>query len=721
MSTKHHKPKTGNNAASQITRQDSETLVSSVLNHLNKELLKKASKMLCNADKSLSEQGDQAELNSSYGTILQLLRTHGGNIYNAFSMAINNEGNNDAAEADGISLVGQDEIEELVAVTTMYTNAMNTYGQEVSNLNTRLEHLEEITNSEIDKQRLDLKFICEAFKTSLSDTGMELEDKMLLFKLFDREVSSQLAGMYRSFNRQFIKAGVLPVISYKVDSDDNDNKDDDEGLKSDENKSADDGSCSVTEISSFLSKYMHGASAAEGKDIPESFKKVPTDKEYKNSYARADVMEALSKLQSDLLNKGGDAGVLDAEQIKRSIMADMGTSSGGVVTKQVNLLDQRSIDFVGMMFNEITNDESVSKITSNLLLRLQIPVIKVAMIDDEMFSSEDHPVRNTLDMVSQAGKGITAEDDDMYRKLEKIVEGILKDYDVNTASFESAVDELKTLIDAEEELAAENEKKEQRALIESHARDVVLTVLRHLLSSKQLPRNMQPLVLKHWSTLMLNQYVQHGKKSNLWMQSIMLLKLLLKCLQPIKSKAQWQMLSNNHEPLVEAVNDSLYETQQDKSEIDIQIETLKATFLEMLDEYGIKIAQEEKDANTESVESFDEISFPLEDVENDEDVSGVEEQDNIAREKIARLPSDIYPGVWCVVFNGDDKPVRRLKLSVILTEIAKLIFVDSRGIKVLEKDAGDFADELENDKSKLISDHSAFDRALGKVINNIAA
>jgi len=444
-------------------------------------------------------------------------------------------------------------------------------------------------------------------------------------------------------------------------------------------------------------------------------------------------MNALSKLQNNLTKAEirKNAVKLDVEHIKRAIMADMGSSNGSAITKKVHLLDQRSIDFVGMMFNAITNDGSVSKVIKNLLMLLQIPVIKAAMLDEKLFTQEDHPARSTLDLVSRAGKGVTEENDHVFIRLEKIVNGILREYDVDIASFERAVNELQKLITIEEEVAAENERVEQLEIIKDHARDVVLSEMRHLTTSKILPRNVQPLVLKHWPTLMCNRYINHGKESNEWIVSLMLLKLLMKCLQPIKDKSQWQLLSNNHEPLVEAMNDELYETQQDKKEIDAQVSALKQTFLKMLDDYGYKLVEEEpaadasKQANNAApyVEeaNIDAANEVFEETEHDDEVAKIKEQARIAREKIAKLPSDLHPGVWFKIFNGEDKPARRLKLSVVLTEVAKLIFVDCHGVKVIEKDAGDFAHELENEQSKFIADHSTFEHALGAVIHKLAA
>jgi len=726
-----------------------DALIHNVFNRLNVQLLQRVSDMLNSADSSLStlaENAESEEVKCKYLNLMHILRSERSNIDKAFFIAINKKINSDEhSQDDELSLVDQDEMEEMVAVTTMYSNAMDNYGQEVNNLEARFEYLEMMSNKTLSKRSVDPRHICEAFQTALKQVDTTLDYKLLLFKLFDMEVSSRLGDMYKSLNQIFIDAGVMPEIAYKAKnldsakSADKPSKDD-KGFKVREaryydpqkNKTSDFIPRSQDEISYFISQFMNGFTTAKGEGIPESFSTVPSDKDNHNCYSRNDLMNALSKLQNKLtkVKTKANVGKLDAEHIKRAIMADMGSSNGGAITKKVHLLDQRNIDFVGMMFTAITTDESISKVIKNLLMLLQIPVIKAAMLDEKLFTQEHHPARSTLDLISKAGKGVTEEKDHVFIKLEQIVNGILREYDVDIASFECAVDELQRLITIEEEVAAENEKIEQLEIIIGHARDVVLTEMRHLTTNKKVPKSVQPLVLKHWPTMMCNRYVNHGKESSEWLLSLMLLKLLMKCLQPINNKSQWQQLNANHEPLIEAVNDELYETQQDREEIDAQISALKQTFMKMLDDYGYKLVEEPKAEAPEQTstaapyveeENIDAANEELAENEHDEEVARIEEQARIAREKISKLPSDLHPGAWFQIFNGNDKPVRRLKLSIVLTEVAKLIFVDCHGVKVMEKDAGDFAHELKNEQSKFIADHSTFEHALGAVIHKLAA
>lgn len=731
-----------------------QTLISSIYDCLNTRLLYQMNVMLDGASdvlSDMSENTESSEMRNRYLDVMSRLHIEHSKIESGFFIALNNNLKtqqtpaHEGDTANELELVGHDEMEEMVAITTMTAGAMNAYGEEISNLETRLEYLEITVPDLFEKTALSPNRVCEAFQQSLNAIDMATSEKLVMFNLFDRSVVSQLGDMYSQLNQLLIDEGILPEIMFT--SQRHEEPEEETVVRAaryydpQESRAGNFISRSQQEIDHMVSQFMNGFTVAKGEDIPASFSVIPSDKDRLNGYTRKQVTRALSRLQNKLLQSGNKGESLDTEQIKRSLMEDMASTNGGAQTKKVSVLDERSIDFVGMMFKAITQDENISKAITNLLQRLQIAVTKVAMLDEKLFSRPDHPARRTLDLISEAGKGVVDEDDRVCQELENIVDDVLEEYEVDIASFEKATEALQELIDNERQLAEAREKEEQRAIIKQHARDVVLTELRYASSSKHLPAQVQPLVLKHWSSLMLNRYIRYGKESSEWTESALLLKLLIKCLQPIKSRKQWQMLKINHMPLVDAVNDELYETQQDKVEINDQVEKLKQTFLKMLDDYGFRMVKQEA-AVTATAEAQDTASnvvelkqahddtAPVEEDGSDDDEelvatndekAQIEQKAMEARDKLAQLPGDVKPGVWFQIFNGEDRVARRLKLSVILTEVARLIFVDCRGVKVIEKDAGDFIAELNDNKSRCIADHSTFEHALGQVIHSLAA
>ena len=735
------------------------TLIHTISDCLNTRLLYQINEMLDGASDALfelSENSDSSEMQNCYLNVMSRLRVEHGDIQSGFFIALNNNLTMRHSEEAGgagneLELVDRDEMEELVRITTLTAGAMNAFGEEISNLETRLEYLEITVPDLFEKTALSPNRICEAFRQALKAIGMATPDKLVMFDLFDRFVCSQLGDMYRELNQLLIDEGILPEIIFNTQR--HEEPEEETVVRSahyydpQDNKHSNFIPRSQQEIDHMVSQFMNGFTVAKGEGIPASFSVIPTDNDRLNGYSRKEVTKALSRLQNKLLKSGDRSKPVDTEQIKRSLINEMASAHGGAATKKVSVLDERSIDFVGMMFNAITQDDSISQAITGLLKQLQVAVTKVAMLDQKLFSHPDHPARRTLDLISEAGKGVVDENDSVCHELQTIVDDVLEEYEVDIASFEKAADSLQELIENERNHAEAKEKEEQRAIIKQHAREVVLTELRYASASKHLPAPVQPLVLKHWPTLMLNRYIRHGKDSQEWVESALLLKLMIKCLQPIRNNKQWKMLKNNHLPLVEAVNDELYETQQDKAEIDDQVDKLKQTFLKMLDEYGFKMVIEEavvSDGNTAAVTAdasaavsnvveFKQAGKETLPVEEDDtgdeeeldqandDQTQIERLAQAAKDKLAQLPGDVKPGVWFQIFNGEDRVVRRLKLSVILTEVAKLIFVDCHGVKVIEKDAGDFIAELKDNKSCCIADHSTFEHALGKVIHSLAA
>ena len=496
--------------------------------------------------------------------------------------------------------------------------------------------------------------------------------------------------------------------------------------------------------------YMSGdmTVSPDAIDLPESFKKAPSydEIEGKDCYARKDVVVALSKLQEALIAQENDDAELtpsscsvDIGIIKSSLFNSMHVQTDSSVTgKHVNLLDERSIDFVGMMFDVMAEDDVIPPLIKAQLMRLQISVIKVSITDKTLFENEQHPVRNVLNLITEVGQGVSNEDDGDYIKLSSVISKLLKDYYMDITSFKRAEKELKALLSRKEATVKKNEHEEQRKIIKQHARNVVLTELKCLSAKKTIPKAVQPLVLKYLPTLMINQYVLHGRDSTQWETSTSLIRRLIQCLQPLKRNEDWLYLKENESELIHDLKITLCKTSQDKQTILDLLGSLKSLFHDMIFDFGFTNV-----ADTTNPEHLADIVNEMEIIETngvsvdqtlvigppaDSSVTvfsdaekELQEALTAARSKIDSLPEQVHPGVWFEIYNGEEHAVRRLKLSVILNDTARIVFSDRRGNTVMEKDAGDFTNELATNKSRVIADHSTFDNALGSVIASLVA
>ena len=307
---------------------------------------------------------------------------------------------------------------------------------------------------------------------------------------------------------------------------------------------------------------------------------------------------------------------------------------------------------------------------------------------------------------------------------------------MDISSFRRAEKELIALNSRKEGLVLKKEREEQRRVIKEHARNVVLTELKCLSAKKTIPKSVQPLVLKYLPTLMINQYVQHGRDSELWAGSTVLLKKLIQCLQPLKKNDDWAYLNDNSSNLIMELSAALCKTGQDVLTIQGLLTDLKTLFQDMIFDFGFNDIPDKT-----NVEKLSEIVNEMEIIDvkalNATGPASVMNEDGIlpltdeeqeiedalssAQSKINGLPETVHPGVWFEIYNGEEHVVRRLKLSVILSDTAKIVFCNRQGKTVMEKDAGVFTEELASEKSRVIADHSTFDNALGSVIAALAA
>ncbi len=717
-----------------------DSVIESVYKTLNEQLMQLFDGMVKSATDKLVvlesqlysyENQKECERQSLERESIRYLLSNSNNITSKFFININEQlkpdtDNSDTPLNNELSLVSHEEMEEMVAITTMHANALNAFGETISNLNTRVEYLE-IKNAPIFASKaISPKEISEAYQKTLNQLNLGTEVNLELFKLFDEEVIQKLESMYGSLNQIFIDADIMPEI---IHTSHDFEAPEEESTYSSETADYYDAQKNVhtnfiprsqAELNNIVSQFTRGNISVPGdeQELPASFYKDPAVQNIdgKKYYQRKDVVRSLNRLQKKILDQGKNTELNTAEEIKRSLMADIAGNDNDGIAKKVSVLDERNIDFVGMMFNAITGDDSISDVVTDLVTQLHVPVIKVALNDEQLFQDKAHPTRKVLNLIPKAGKGVTHTEDKLYGKIEHVVKDILAEHDVDVDSFYKAVDALHKIIHIEEETSANNEKEEQRNIIKEHGRTVVVAELRKYSTGRCIPKDVQPLILKHWATLMLNRYIKHGNESELWTQSSMLCKLIIDMLQPVKHKFQLKQLSKQYNALIEVVHDELYETKQDKTGIDILLATLKNTYERIIDKHAHLMIDEEKMSRVEI-----DYAVQKEMAEYDAAMARIKEEEESVVDKVARLPTYVKPGAWFEIYNGEDHPIRRLKMSVILIETGKIVFVDRKGIKGIEKDAGEFAEELNNNKSRIIADHSTFDHALGKVISIMAA
>ena len=193
------------------------------------------------------------------------------------------------------------------------------------------------------------------------------------------------------------------------------------------------------------------------------------------------LMEVLASLPPPTLPTSwvGDADEehWDPERLKLELRRNLGSRlhpgrssapAGQAEERNIPLGEHEDvIDMVAMMFGFIQKDDALPAAVQALLSRLQLPYLRLALIDAEMFSDADHPARALMDRLAEVGKGCTPDSPMLAEKMlrmHSLVGRIVKNHDVTRAFFERERTQFRAWSDMLDARAAERERDQVAAL-----------------------------------------------------------------------------------------------------------------------------------------------------------------------------------------------------------------------------------------------------------------
>jgi hypothetical protein len=198
-------------------------------------------------------------------------------------------------------------------------------------------------------------------------------------------------------------------------------------------------------------------------------------------YVTSDIIAGLSSIQSNTAIASFHGGSQNSgEVIKTKVLQAVVQSHDGEDEKSLNNTDADVIDIVSMMFDYILNDKSLPERTKIVIARLQIPMVKVAILDKAFFNKKTHPARALLNELAYASNILDSEYDDaetLFAEVERVVGRVLDEFDNDIKLFSELLSEFveflatevqanklaeQMILDAKQKVADELEKRLQR-------------------------------------------------------------------------------------------------------------------------------------------------------------------------------------------------------------------------------------------------------------------
>ena len=276
----------------------------------------------------------------------------------------------------------------------------------------------------------------------------------------------------------------------------------------------------------------------------------------------AELLGSLTRIQhGDVSMVAGGSLPLAATLIQPGTTNVLRELKATSLASDMGQLDAMTLDIVAMLFDEIFDDANIPAAVKGLIGRLQIPTLKVALLDKTFFSRRDHPARLLLDSLGEIGLALPAEFDQestLYNRIQAVLRKLIDGFQEDIGIFDELRVELEQLIAEEnkgaEEAAARVAKRiEEKERLEV-AKAVAQNEIKRRAESGKIPRSVLKFLAEHWVKLMLVAHAKHGPDSELWKTAIGTMDLLIWSVIPSKTLEERRLLAGKLPGLLKRVN-----------------------------------------------------------------------------------------------------------------------------------------------------------------------
>ncbi len=249
----------------------------------------------------------------------------------------------------------------------------------------------------------------------------------------------------------------------------------------------------------------------------------------------AELIGALTRLQhGDLGGIPGAPSTLDSAAFTSGTKNVVRELKSTAIGDSVDQTDGMTIDIVAMLFDQIFGDHRVPHALKGLIGRLQIPVVKVAVLDKRFFSKKSHPARRMLDTLGEFALGLDDKFDHnspVYQKLEAIIQRLISDFEDDIGIFETLQEDLLALVREENQRAEETAREAARKIAYMERLEVGKALSQLEIKRRAETTRMPQLVLKfladEWVKLLLLAHARYGTESETWKSALETMDLLI--------------------------------------------------------------------------------------------------------------------------------------------------------------------------------------------------
>ena len=456
-----------------------------------------------------------------------------------------------ATTSQALSLVSEQELESRLAARNLSSVILRDCKPVMLRLERRLGWIAGRLELDNDHNPIGSEHIGVAVHEAFATCDLTLEVRLVVSKLCERDLVPGIARLYEALDQHLVKAGVMPEIPAPRIQPRPPSRP--PSIAQEAKVSGDrDGVPAWAARFAHLIAEMEGAQASTGhapsSGEPDSYalgvqgvllealhhllqesrrhrEPAPTAPQGDfRPLSQREMLSALSLLQSTpsatLRAAIGDTAESLAQRLKSEVLS--GALQLGVDASAARLapVDEDAIDLVGMLFDVMLDERDLEGRPRELIGRLVVPFVKVALLDRRMFVQKTHPARRLLNVLAEACEGNSGEsaaERTLMAKVEEVVDRLTAEFNENLAIFLTLEEEFrdflgqhKRRIEIAERRAAEIQRGQERL---EAARTRMATELAARLDGRQIPQAIDDFMRQPWAHYVTMTVLREGEDS----------------------------------------------------------------------------------------------------------------------------------------------------------------------------------------------------------------
>jgi hypothetical protein len=496
-----------------------------------------------------------------------------------------------SGETMELSLVENDSLEQDLAIEGMSKKARALFSDPLYAIRRRLESLTARKDLPEDVIPLDPGVLAQAYRDAVGILNQSVAIELIIFKFFDKYVLSDLGELYADINNYLIEKKLLPDLQPQ--------------------QNIQTGHFRRPPMPSPSSKVGGEPAEGEVQDGNEFFAMLqqavtqgvaqgsgtwpmpggpmggvgmgsgpwPSGVSGGVVAATPDVLSALSTLQ----HQPAPAEGLSPEALRTNIM-DTVSEIRGVAIQGVNPIEQTTIDIVSMLFDFIFDDKSLPDTVKVHIGRLQIPMIKVAILDKDLFARKNNPARKLLNTLAQSADGWADESNEeqqaLLDRMDEIINRVVDEFEDDIDVFEHALLDFEAFLEDRKEKA--EQKEEQAAKVDQGKENLIIAkavskqAIEQVLDGSEVPDEVAHFLRTTWKDLLIILFMRNGSDSDIWKKVLNIAVTLVWSLQPKPTQIERQELSITLPALIRSLKEGMRRMSYGEEEQKVFFEVLSA-------------------------------------------------------------------------------------------------------------------------------------------------